>query len=313
MPCIAYEDRKFSADSLARIEQANEIITEYQAQGFDLTLRQLYYQFVARDLLPNTQKAYNNLGSLVNNARLAGLIDWDAIQDRTRNLRSYNYWDSPGEIVSDAARQYERDKWAGQAYRPEVWIEKDALIGVIEGVCQRLDVPYFSCRGYTSQSEMWRAAQRLQAYVLAGQTPVILHLGDHDPSGIDMSRDIRERLDLFIMGERRDAEEIEQEPSIIFKRIALNMNQIEQYEPPPNPAKKTDARFRSYVESYGVDDSWELDALEPQVLAALIKEAIFSIRDDDAWEKEVEQELAGRKQLKAAAKSWPRVCRHLKV
>jgi hypothetical protein len=194
MAKICYTPRRFSADSLEKIGQANNIIAEYQRLGFDLTLRQLYYQFVSRDLIPNKVREYQNLGKVINNARLAGLIDWDVITDRTRNLRGQAKWHSPSEIVEACAQQFKIDLWEGQDFRPEVWIEKDALIGVIEGTCNDNRVDYFSCRGYVSQSEMHDAAMRLKRYSRQGQTPVIIHLGDHDPSGIDMTRDITDRL-----------------------------------------------------------------------------------------------------------------------
>ena len=160
-------------------------IAEYAAQGYDLTLRQLYYQFVSRDLLPNRQSEYKRLGDIINDARLAGLVDWEAIVDRTRNIRALSHWSDPASIVKAAANSFAVDKWADQPKRVEVWIEKDALVGVFEPVCEELDVPLFSCRGYTSQSEVWGAAQRLEKYLMADQEVVILHIGDHDPSGLD--------------------------------------------------------------------------------------------------------------------------------
>jgi hypothetical protein len=74
---------------------------------------------------------------------------------------------------------------------------KKPLSGVFEGTCRQFDVPLFACRGYVSLSEMWSAAQRLRQYEAAGQQTIILYLGDHDPSGLDMVRDVRERLALF--------------------------------------------------------------------------------------------------------------------
>ena len=127
MPKLAYVSKDFSAKSLATIDLANRIIDEYRAQGYTLTLRQLYYQFVARDLIPNRVQEYKRLGSVVNDARLAGLIDWEAIEDRTRNLRSLAHWTSPDSIVEACASQYRIDKWARQPVRVEVWIEKEAL------------------------------------------------------------------------------------------------------------------------------------------------------------------------------------------
>jgi hypothetical protein len=298
MPKICYTPKNFNARSIAMIDKANEIITQYEAQGFTLTLRQLYYQFVSRDLIPNQEKSYKNLGSLINDARLAGLIDWEHLEDRTRNVRQNAHWADPSSIVEACAYQFRHEKWNTQKQRPEVWIEKDALIGVIAGVCTELDVPYFSCRGYTSASEMWAGAMRLQGYKKRGQTPVIFHLGDHDPSGLDMTRDIQDRLNLFTRGDVR------------MKRLALNMDQIREFDPPPNPAKTTDARFQAYQEEYG-DESWELDALEPTVLVALIREAVEGIRDADAWEAATEAEDQAKAHLQLVSDHWQSVTEFL--
>ena len=196
---IKYIDKKFQGATLDLIELANRIISEYQAAGFQLTLRQLYYQLVARGHMANKQREYKRLGSIIADARLAGMVSWEAIEDRTRNVRGNQHWDSPEQIVREAINSYRIDRWASQPYRPEVWIEKDALVGVIAGVCQQMDVDYFSCRGYVSASEMWQAGHvRFRRYLRNKQTPVIIHLGDHDPSGIDMTRDIQERLTFLL-------------------------------------------------------------------------------------------------------------------
>lgn len=287
MPKIKYVERKFTAGSLQMIETANKIIDEYLAAGFDMTLRQLYYQFVARGLIANKMTEYKRMASIINDGRLAGLIDWSAIVDRTRDLRALPHWESPQEIIEGAKAQYRIDKWAAQANRVEVWVEKDALVGVVARICNELDVPYFSCRGYTSQSEMWEASQRLLGYVAQHQTPVVIHLGDHDPSGLDMTHDIIKRFEIFIGGAE-------------VKRIALNMSQVEKYNPPPNPAKTTDARAAKYIDEFGTE-SWELDALDPKVLAALIKKHVLEYRDKDKWSEQLLQEDEHRLLLSKAA------------
>lgn len=290
MPKIKYVDRRFNEASLAVIAKANEIIESYAAQGYDLTLRQLYYQFVARNLIPNTQREYKKLGSIINDGRLAGMIDWDRLVDRTRNIQSNSHWIHPKHIVEVCVEQYQIDKWQNQESRIEVWIEKDALIGVIEGVCRREDVSYFSCRGYTSQSEMWGASIRLfKHHEESGQHPVIIHLGDHDPSGIDMTRDIEDRLRLFGL-------------DITVERIALNMNQVKKYNPPPNPAKITDSRAGKYIQNFG-RESWELDALEPTMLEKLIASKIARYRDERLWAKMVAREKRDIAILKKTAKT----------
>ena len=271
MPKIAYIEKSFQKKRLDLISRSNSIIAEYAEQGFTLTLRQLYYQLVSRDVIPNSQTEYKKLSATISDARLAGLLDWAAIVDRTRGLRSNSHWDKPADILESAIASYRIDKWADQPRRPEVWIEKDALIGVIEGVCSDLDVAYFAARGYNSQSEMWATGRKFAKYLRIGQVPIIFHLGDHDPSGLDMTRDIIERLALFV------GQDIE------VKRLALNFNQVERYAPPPNPTKLTDSRAGPYLDEFG-GSSWELDALSPAIIADLITEAIESVRDENLWQ-----------------------------
>ncbi len=336
MALICYQKRNFDEATKRTIARAVSILEEYAEQGYDLTLRQLYYQFVARGIIANKDTEYKRLGSIVNDARLAGLIDWDHITDRTRNMRQNSHWNSPQEIIETCGRQFQIDKWAKQANYAEVWVEKDALVGVLEVACQPLDVPYFSCRGYTSQSEMWSASQRLLSKLQAGKTVHIIHLGDHDPSGIDMSRDIEDRLRMFMKhhvvkdfvkansrrdGEKADAYETrlsetlatysEYVAPLTFHRIALNMAQVRQYDPPPNPAKITDSQAQAYIAKFG-NESWELDALEPSVITALIQTTIEDLRDDDQWNAAVDEERRHRGKLAACAKQWPAIAARLR-
>ena len=284
MPKIKYISKRFAKSSRLLMAQAQEIVSEYEQQGYDLTLRQLYYQFVSRDYLANKQTEYKRLGSLISDARLAGFIDWDSITDRTRNLHSLPSWASPGEIIASCANQYRTDLWANQPCRVEVSVEKEALSGVFQRICDELRLPMFACRGYCSQSEMWVAAQRLNRYRRAGQQPIILHFGDHDPSGMDMTRDIVDRLAILNCPLR-------------LERLALNMDQVEQYDPPPNPAKMTDCRAEGYVAEFG-ESSWELDALEPAVLSDLVSSYVAELRDDRAWGEAAAVEAMGRDKLR---------------
>jgi hypothetical protein len=288
MAKIAYIKKRFNKRTMGLIEQADGIIEEYREAGYDLTLRQLYYQFVARGFIPNQDIEYKKLGNAISDARLAGLLDWDAIEDRTRHLRALSHWDSPADIVESCARQFRVDTRATQKHCVEVWIEKDALIGVVESVCERLDVPCFSCRGYVSQSAMWRAAMRIKKEERRRITR-ILHLGDHDPSGIDMTRDIRDRLDMFGC-------------SVDVDRIALTMEQVEEIQPPPNPAKITDSRSAAYIAEYG-DESWELDALDPAYLERLIEDHVRELTDIDARVECLEKQDTGRERLARIAEN----------
>lgn len=282
MPKIQYKEIRFRQSSLNLIELVNEVINDYKAQGYELTLRQVYYQLVARGYIPNNERSYKNIGNLINDGRLAGLIDWYAITDRTRNLRGNSHWDTPAEVIESAKYSYLLDKWEGQPNYVEVWVEKDALVDVVGQACRPLDVPYFSCRGYTSQSEMWMAAQRFKRQNFREQR-IIIHLGDHDPSGIDMTRDIQERLDMF-------------GADVYVKRVALTMEQIDFYSPPPNPAKITDSRCDKYIAQYG-HESWELDALEPKVITDLIKKQVTMYRDDDLYQQVCSKESREKQEL----------------
>jgi hypothetical protein len=304
MTKIAYVPRKFKLETLATIETSNTIIAEYEALGMTLTLRQLYYQLVSRDYIPNNNRAYQNLSAVISNARLAGLISWRALEDRTRFLRSNSHWSTPSDIIASAAHSFALDKWQDQETRVEVWIEKDALVGVLDGICTELDVPYFSCRGYTSQSEMWIAAQRLIRHVRGNQDVLVVHLGDHDPSGIDMTRDIEDRIRLFMTKHLGTSSRFK------LERIALNFDQIEEYDPPPNPAKLADPRATGYIAEHG-DESWELDALNPTIIADLVRGIVDENRDDDLYNQIVEREEQERRALLLAAENWQLVERRV--
>ena len=298
MPMIQYIHKRISADKLRLIEQANDIIDIFKAQGYQLTLRQLYYQFVSRDLIPNNQKSYNRLGNVISDGRMLGLIDWEDISDRLREIRSVGDWESPASAMRSMAHWFKIDLWEGQEYRPEVWVEKDALAEVVERAAHALRVSVMVCRGYMSQSAMWEAGHdRYKEWVDQGVTPVVIHLGDHDPSGIDMTRDIKDRLEMFADGE------------VEVRRIALNMDQVEQYNPPPNPAKITDSRAEGYIAIHG-DESWELDALEPRVLSKLIQDEILSVRDERKWKRKVREENEHKANLELLSDNYEAVLKY---
>lgn len=328
MAITQYETKRVSAERRQVMETANAICTEYAQQGLVLTIRQLYYQFVARGLVPNEQREYDRLADAVKDARMLGIMDWDFIVDRTRNLASWKTYKGPEEALKELAEKYHRDMWAPQHQRIEVWVEKDAAIGVIEGVCSANSVPYFSCRGYTSISEIHDAAQRIRWHIEKGSQVTILHIGDHDPSGLDMTRDIEDRLRMFMsrdwagihmgpgrwtrgeirrsmqdhMEEKGNEHAADVQPFRV-KRIALSIEQVEQYSPPPNPAKQTDARYARYVEETGLDESWELDALEPSVLQDLVNDEVELLRNEEKWAEE-EFTLATEKKTLTGVANW---------
>lgn len=282
---VCYVQKNFSGEALATIQAANTIIEEYEGRNMAMSLRQLYYQLVARGLLPNTKINYGKIGDLIRDGRLAGLVSWTAIEDRGRNLRGYQtFGTAQGAVKWLREEHYRIDMWEGQPFRPEVWVEKEALEGVIATICNELRVDFFACKGYNSQSEQWRAGRRFAGYVARGQRPIVFHLGDHDPSGLDMTRDNRERLSLFAGA------------PVQLVRIALSMDQVERYQPPPNPAKIKDPRFDGYQRQYG-NESWELDALRPEVIRGLIEEAVVRVRDPQIWDDNLRREASDKIEL----------------
>lgn len=271
MTKICFTPHTFSKPSQIRINQANEIIDAYELEGYTLTLRQLHYQFVSTypDEYPNTMRSYKNLVNLMTKARYAGLVSWTAIADGNRELKNTYRQERLEGAVEGIEGFYVPELWAGQDRYVEVWIEKDALSNVIERPCRRWGVRYIACKGYLSSSEMYQASLRFRKALRAGKTPTLVHLGDHDPSGIDMTRDNGNRLGVM------DAIGVD------VQRIALNMDQIEEHNPPPNPAKITDPRATDYIEEFG-DVSWELDALKPSVIDSLLSSHLSGLLDDPA-------------------------------
>lgn len=316
MPKICYTPVNFADKTLRILAHAIGVIEDWAEQGYDMTVRQVYYQMIAKDYFPdtwidpvynrkqgldpntkNTVKNYKKFAGLISDARRAGMVDWDHIVDRKRNLQSWPSWTSPAAIIRNAAFGYAIDKWKDQPHRVEVWVEKDALIGVLARACSEWSLPHFSCSGYNSDSEMWRAAQRLKAHKKNGQPPIIIQLSDHDPSGKDMERDILDRLYLF------------SGYNMQVRRIALTMDQIEEFNPPPNPAKESDDRYKKYEEEFG-DSSWELDAMTPTFLNEIIDKEVQSIVDMGRWEEAESHEQEQRESLIKVSKNWPKVARY---
>jgi hypothetical protein len=290
MACELFIPYKPRSDTLAVIKQANLIVGEYLDDGFVLTLRQLFYQFVARKKLDNTQKEYRRLGSIIRTARDGGLVDWDAIEDRTREVHFHQFWESPSGIITDDAETYREDLWSEQRCRPEVWIEKEALIGIIEGICTEFRVPYFATHGNNSHTLQYQAGKRFARYLDLGRIPLVLLLTDHDPKGVDMERDVRERLALYA---RADIE---------VRRLALTTDQARRL--PPNFAKEDDSSFAAYVRQFGTKECWELDALSPTVIANLIRREIEGLIEQRRWRKAIASENRSRRLLTKVARNW---------
>jgi len=297
---IKFVDKKFGQSSLNVISIVNQIVREYAEQGYTLSLRQLYYQLVARDYIENSVKSYKRIGGIVSDARDAGLIDWEAIEDRGRVPYLPAAWESPAEIMKATAQQFRLDRWKGQENYVEVMVEKDALTGILRPVCSRYHVRFTANKGYSSSTAMFDAGQRIREVLSnsggCANYAHIIYFGDHDPSGLDMTRDVKERISQYCQ-----LDEIEEYVQI--HRLALNYNQVEQWNPPPNPAKETDSRFAGYQIEFG-DESWELDAVEPSTLASLVEDQIKELIDYSIWGVVIEREEKMKSDLLKFAKNY---------
>lgn len=298
-----FQDFKFSAPVAGAIQQICRIVEEYDAQGYDLSARQIHYQFVSRNLhqhFPEVftdtdpksgARTWNNgpnvkrMEGLISDARMAGLIDWDAIKDRNRVTECVGTWPDMASYLQALNQQYRRSKWTDQPAYVEVMVEKQAAEGILLPICNRWEVPFTANKGYASQSLMYARGKYLQSMRDVEKKEVhVIYLGDHDPSGIDMSRDILDRLAMFSDG------------PLNLHRIALNRDQVDQWELPENPAKLTDSRAASYIERFG-ETSWELDAIPPAELVRLLDGQIRSIVNQKSWDAAVAKQNEERGDL----------------
>jgi hypothetical protein len=290
-----YRNIKFRKNSLILLEKINSILEEFKDQNITVTSRQLYYQLVSKDIISNQQKEYKKMCSLLTKFRYAGLIDWDCIEDRVRIPKIPRIYEDLDEIIWAAKCSYKLDRWDGQEYHVELWTEKDALSSVLQPICTKYQIPFVVNRGYTSSSAMYDSKERLLKKVFKNKKCIILYLGDHDPSGLDMIRDINERLHEFMdysKEVRREFLELDQQfhgDKLIITQdmidnyleiipIGITMEQIKEYSPPPNPTKITDTRSKKYIKDFG-NTSWEVDSLKPNILQELIEESILRYLD----------------------------------
>jgi hypothetical protein len=283
-----FKDINFRNDSLLLINDCNDVVESYLGQGLRLTLRQLYYQLVTKNIIRNEERSYKNLSNLVSDARLAGMIDWDAIEDRIRVPVKPPQFKDLHELVDAALYSYRLDRWNGQDNYVELWVEKDALAGVLRPLANQYHVTMMVNRGYSSQSAMYESFNRFLNEADKGKKLILLYLGDFDPSGEDMVRDIGDRMEMFGV-------------SVNVQKIALTLDQVHYYNPPPNPAKHSDPRSRDFISKYGAS-SWEVDAINPSELRNIIMRSIEANLDMDGMRIVVEKENEDKAKLTKAVK-----------
>ena len=284
------------------IDAVNDILTGYDTQ---LTLRQVYYRLVARGLIPNTRSNYTQLSSQLVKARENGEVDDSRFTDRSRQIMDVSF-DSPESFIKACRltleQRYVRRFWDSQPVYCEVWVEKDALSQVLAEAVYPFNTIVAPARGYGSYTYLQDAAQRIRQRCDNGKPAVILHFTDHDPSGIDMARDLKDRLDKYCgwndFKRAKIAHTEYERPKIEVRRIALTYHQVRQYDLIPNPVKGADCRSKGYISQYG-EQCWELDAIEPNELIKLCQLAVDNlIEDKGAWLALKEQDISEREVLR---------------
>ncbi len=274
---------KWTRKNIDKAQNVSDVIDDLK-NYLPLTLRQLYYRLVASGTIENNRSQYTMLSTLVKNMRLAGLMSWNVITDRTRRQTDINGYTNKKDFidieVNNFLKYYSRNLTQGQNKMIELWVEKDALATIFEDVAFEYSIRAVVCRGYQSTSFIKNYYDRAVSALADGKQPVILYFGDFDPSGIQMFEATQESLELEM-----NLYDIE------YKRIALNLSDIDNYKLPnePDAVKKTDTRYNKFVEKYGLY-AVELDALHPSILKQIAVDAVKSELDMDMFDMEKEKQ-----------------------
>lgn len=276
------------------VEHIIEIVNEYAEEGYILTLRQLHYQLVGKNWIINHDTAYKKLGNILDDCRYSGVIDWTAIEDRGRVPHLLYSVDGVEDALQDTVDQYRRNRQEGQTNHVELWTEKDALSGILKRTTEKYHIQLVVNKGYTSSSAIYNAYQRIIENCRNSEFTTILYFGDHDPSGLDMVRDITDRLTLMV--EKGNYELVASDIFAII-HIGLTMEQIKKHKLSPNPTKLTDSRSANYVKKFG-KTCWEVDALRPQILTAIVEAHIKKQIDMDTYNQLMEDEANDIERLK---------------
>lgn len=294
---ITYKDedginKRWDCNQIQLIKDIQEIVNHYLGLNIKLTLRQIYYRLVGNDVIPNAIEIYKRIGSVITDMRYNGLIDWDAMEDRARTIDMASEWDNARDLMNSAVASFRLPRWKDQDTHVELFSEKDAVFSVVQPLSRKYHVRLNINKGYNSASNMYELSKRLADKLVEGKPVVLLYLGDHDASGLDMIRDIKERVQEFLEGGHEYIY-----PQFRIIPVALTMAQIKKFKLPPNPAKVTDPRAKWYIKQHG-STSWELDALKPEIMQGIVDKAIVAEIDLDrynAW-KVKEMELKGKLQ-----------------
>ena len=304
-----------AASTVALERAASDVLA---ASPYAMTLRQLYYALISAGALPKVEAAYGRLKRVMRELREDGTVPWEWLVDHTRSVFQARTWDGLAGLLADSARLYRRDLMRSQPVAIQLWAESDSIGSVIARTADRYTIPTFIGRGYSARGYLWAAAQDAVQAHQAGKQVHILHVGDHDPSGEDIFRDVSETLRLYAIAVEtarpaahiRDVLALRAEawcigdiaevlaletPWLSCDRLALTADQIEEYGLPVRPPKTSDVRAARFTGRGSV----EVEALPVDVLLAIVEEAILARIDAGALAaaelaEESEREVAHR-------------------
>ena len=253
--------------SKREIERIRDAILRFAYHEKPVTVRQTYYHLVTRGLIAKTEGEYKStVCRLMSEMRRAGMLPYKWVADNTRWMRKPRTYGSAEDCLRETARLYRRDLWRDAETHVEIWLEKEALAGVLMDVTEEWDVPLMVTRGYASQSFLYSAAQMIEA---SDAFVALYHFGDHDPSGRDIDRAIVAGIE-----ECGPIEFVD----FSFERVAVTSEQIDAFDLPTRPTKRTDTRARTFS-----GESVEVDAIPPSKLRELCRDVIESHVDADRW------------------------------
>lgn len=274
------------------------------ASPYAMTLRQLYYALVSAGAIPKVEGSYSKLKTVMRDLREEGTIPWDWLVDHTRAVFQPRTFDGVEGLLTDSAKLYRTDLMRHQPVAIQLWAESDSIGSVIAQTADRYCIPTFIGRGYSARGYLWAAAKDAVAATRAGKEVHILHVGDHDPSGEDIYRDVEETLRVYAMAidhglsakttrgylAREQADAADFTTWLVCERLALTAAQVEEYGLPARPPKSTDVRTAKFT---GVG-SVEVEALPVGVLLKIVEEAILDRIDVRALEIEEVAEQSQR-------------------
>lgn len=275
------------------IQRILVLVREYQEQNIIQTLRGYYYDLLPS--IPNAIAVYKRIGKLVSDLRYAGLLDWSAMEDRARKVEIPLEFENLKERVDLAIHNFRLPRWSNQDKYIELVSEKDTMYSRLAPLTNKYHIPLCINRGYASSSVVYDLSKRLIENLEGGKEVVLLYVGDHDASGLDMIRDIEKRLTEFLEDGREYIE-----PNFKIVHVTLTKEQIKKYKLPPNPAKLSDTRAKAYIKEHG-NISWEVDAMKPQIMREIVELEIQKHIDVDKYNAWIKREDKEKKALEVFA------------